>query len=157
MTTTSFDSATPSAAQRWMLPGLNAGFAFLAVELAAGALSTSLWRFPEAIADVVGVPPAHSLIVGITIHFIFSLGLGTLFVAIADRFLRSRGHPTILLAGLMFMWLESPISIWLVLNTLYPTTLPILFAAVPFWASFVGRNLFGLVLAESYWRLVARA
>jgi len=50
------------------------------------------------------------------------------------------------------MWAESAISIWAVLHTLFPSTLWILFSAVPFWASFVGRTAFGLVLAALYAR-----
>jgi hypothetical protein len=39
-----------------------------------------------------------------------------------------------------------------VLHTLFPSTLPLLFAAVPFWASFVGRSGFGVLLALAYAR-----
>lgn len=152
MQLTTASTLTSDTARRWMLPGLTAGSVFLGVELLAGAATTSLWRFPQAIAEVVGVPWAFSIEAGLAIHFGFSLALGALFIAFAQRF-NIRRQRSLLAAGLLFMWLESAVSIWLVLHTLFPNTLPLLFAAVPFWASFLGRNAFGLVLAESYRRL----
>jgi hypothetical protein len=143
--------APRAAVARWLVPGLTAGAAFLSVELLAGTMSTSLWSFPEAIAETIGVSPAWSLLVGIVVHFTFSLGLGALFIVIAERFQLSL--PKLLAAGVLFMWAESAISIWVVLHTLFPTTLPILFAAVPIWASILGRTTFGLVLALTYYRL----
>ncbi|MBV9322216.1 MAG: hypothetical protein JO352_00345 [Chloroflexi bacterium] len=144
-------AALRPSASRWLVPGLTAGAVFLGIELLAGWLTTSLWSFPEAIAEMIGVPPSWSLPVGIIVHFTFSLGLGAVFVALAERF-QLRGLK-LLAAGVLFIMAESPISIWLVLNTLYPTTLPILFAAVPFWASLLGRIAFGLTLAGTYARI----
>jgi hypothetical protein len=52
----------------------------------------------------------------------------------------------------LYMWAESAISIWLVLHTLVPDTLPVLLGAVPFWASVLGRSGFGVMLALMYVR-----
>jgi hypothetical protein len=87
-----------------------AGSVFLGVELLAGAASTSLWRFPQAIAEVVGVPWAFSLEAGLAIHFGFSLALGALFVAFAQRF-NIRRQRSLLTAGLLIMWRESAVGI----------------------------------------------
>ena len=150
--TTSSDSA-----RQWLAPGLIAGAAFLGFEMIAGTFSTSTWSFPEAIVQTIGLAAptpdfdAAQLALGGAIHLLFSLGLGILFIAIARR-LRLHGAKLVG-AGVLFMMLESPISIWLVLNTLFPATLPIMFAAVPLWASFVGRVGFGVVLALAYARL----
>jgi hypothetical protein len=138
-------------ASRWLVPGLTAGAVFFGIELMAGSLTTSLWSFPEAIAEMIGVPPSWSLVAGVIVHFTFSLGLGVLFVILAEQF-QLRGRK-LLAAGVLFMMAESSISIWLILNTLFPTTLPILFAAVPFWASLLGRIAFGLTLAGMYARI----
>jgi hypothetical protein len=91
------------------------------------------------------------LVAGVAIHILFSIGLGVLFIALAERLRLSGGK--LLAAGVLFMWAESGISIWAVLHTLFPSTLPLLFAAVPFWASFVGRTGFGVVLASMYARV----
>jgi hypothetical protein len=142
------------AARRFIAPGLIAGTGFLAFEVLVGAATTSAWSFPQAIVQTigVGVPTPQldlpQLAIGIAIHLAFSVGLGVLFVAIADRFGLSGRR--LLATGVLYMWAESAISIWLVLHTLFPDTLPILFAAVPFWASFVGRSGFGILLALSY-------
>ena len=156
MSTTYF-TAWPSAAQlrsatarRYLVPGLSAGAVFLGVELLVGAFTTDLWRFPSAIAETIGVSSPLAPALGVAIHFTFSMLLCALFVAGAERF-QLRGR-RLLAAGVLFMLAESPISIWLVLHTLFPTTLPILFDAVPFWASLLGRIMFGVVLAEVYAR-----
>jgi hypothetical protein len=148
--------ATSQVASRWVLPGLTAGAAFLAFEMLAGSISTSIWAFPQAVAQTIriGAPtqalaPA-SLLAGIAIHLAFSVGLGILFIAIANRFSLTRR--TLVAAGVLYMWAESAISIWLVLHTLVPDTLPVLLGAVPFWASFVGRTGFGVMLALMYVR-----
>ena len=151
-------TASPSASQltsdtarRYVVPGLSAGAVFLAIELLAGAFTTDLWRFPSAIAETIGVNSPLSPALGVVIHFTCSALLGALFVAFAERF-QVRGRK-LLAAGVLFMLAESSISIWLVLHTLFPTTLPILFAAVPFPASLLGRIMFGVVLAEVYARI----
>ncbi len=136
---------------RWVTPGLVAGAAFLGFEVAAGAFSTSAWAFPQSIAQTIGLGAATAAFdpletgLGVAIHLAFSVGLGVLFVQIA-RLLGLAGWKLVV-AGVLFMWAESAVSIWLVLHTLFPSTLPLLFAAVPFWASFVGRTGFGVVLA----------
>jgi hypothetical protein len=147
-----------SSVRRWLVPGLAAGAAFLGFEMVAGAATgTTAWAFPQSIVQTVGLAAPNdaldpaSLLLGMTIHMAFSVGLGVIFVALAQR-LGLRGTGRLLVAGVLFMWLESAISIWAVLHTLFPSTLPILFDAVPFWASFVGRTMFGVVLAS----LVAR-
>jgi hypothetical protein len=157
MSTTYF-TASPSAAQprldtarRYLVPGLSAGAVFLSIELLAGAFTTDLWRFPAAIAETIGVNSPLAPALGVVIHFAGSMLLGALFVVCAERF-QLRGR-RLLAAGVLFMLAESPISIWLVLHTLFPTTLPILFDAVPFWASLLGRIMFGVVLAEVYARV----
>jgi hypothetical protein len=157
--TTSIDSGTTSidSALRWVNPGLIAGAAFLGFEMLAGSFSTSTWSFPQAIVQTIGMgaPTAEfepaQLLAGSAIHLVFSIGLGVLFIAIARR-LRLSG-PRLLAAGVLYMWIESGVSIWLVLHTLFPSTLPLLFAAVPFWASFVGRTGFGVLLALAYARV----
>ena len=131
MSTTYF-TASPSASQqrldtplRYLIPGLSAGAVFLSIELLAGAFTTDFWRFPSAIAETIGVNSPLSPALGVVIHFTCSVLLGALFVAGAERF-HIRGR-RLLAAGVLFMLAESPISIWLVINTLFPTTLPILF------------------------------
>ncbi len=142
------------AARRFIVPGLIAGTGFLAFEMLVGAATTSAWSFPQAIVQTIGVGVPTSqlnlgeLVLGVVIHLAFSVGLGVLFVAIAERF--GLSGPRLLATGVLYMWAESFISIWLVLHTLFPDTLPILFAAVPFWASFVGRSGFGILLALTY-------
>lgn len=137
--------------RRLIWPGLGAGMAFLGFEIVVGAFTGSPWSFPQSIPQVIGASaptPAFeplSTALGVAIHLMFSIGLGVLFVALAGR-LRIRGK-RLIAAAVLFMWAESAISIWAVLHTFFPDTLPILFSAVPFWASFVGRTGFGLVLA----------
>lgn len=141
-----------SVLRHWVAPGVGAGAAFLGIEMIAGAATTTVWAFPQSIVQTIGLAAPtltlepFALLLGITIHMAFSVGLGVHFVALARRLhLRGTGH--LLIAGAVFMWAESAISIWGVLHTLFPSTLDILFSAVPFWASVVGRTAFGLVLA----------
>ena len=137
--------------RQWLVPGLAAGLVFLAFEMLAGAMSTSVWQFPEAIAQTIGIgaPTAAfqptSLAAGIAIHFVFSVALGVVFVALAQRLQLS--GPRLLIGAIVFMYAESAISIWAVLHTFFPATLPVLLGAVPFWASLFGRTAFGLTLA----------
>jgi hypothetical protein len=141
-------------ATRFVVPGLIAGTGFMGFEMVVGAMTTSAWSFPQSIVQTIGMGAPTSqldvaqLVLGVAIHLAFSVGLGALFVAIAERFGLSGRR--LFAAGVLYMWAESFISIWLVLHTLLPDTLPILFAAVPFWASFVGRSAFGILLALSY-------
>ena len=148
LTATADRQPTWDTAYRWLVPGLSAGATFLGIEMLAGSLASDPWRFPSAIAETIGLNSPLSPALGIAIHFAFSVLLGALFIAWAERF-QVRGRE-LLVAGVLFMWAESAISIWLVLHSLYPNTLPILLAAVPFWASLLGRTTFGLVLAAVY-------
>jgi hypothetical protein len=142
-----------SIVRHWVAPGLAAGAVFLAFEMLVGAVTTTTWAFPQSIVQTIGLAaptPAldsFALLLGVTIHLAFSVGLGVIFIALGQR-LGLRGTRRLLVAGVLFMWAESAISIWAVLHTLFPSTLYILFSAVPFWASIVGRTTFGLVLAS---------
>src|SRR5579884_543594 len=155
-TPASVSTSASEAAWRWVVPGLSAGAVFLGFEMLAGAFSTSVWAFPQAIAQTIGLGAAtydfnaSQLLVGVAIHLAFSVGLGALFLAIAHR-LRLSGR-RLVVAAVLFMWAESAISIWLVLHTLFPATLPLLLGAVPFWAPFTGRTGFGLILAYAITR-----
>jgi hypothetical protein len=147
-----------SATYRLIAPGLAAGAAFLGFEMLAGAFSTSLWAFPQSIPQTVGLtmPTASldpvALVLGVAIHFAFSVGLGLVFISLAQR-LGLRSTRSLLIAGVLFMWAESGVSIWAVIHTLFPSNMTILFSAVPFWASFTGRTAFGLVVAALYARM----
>ena len=142
------------AAKPRLVPGLAAGIAFLAIEIVAGQISTTAWAFPQAIAQTIGIgsPMASfdltQVAAGVAIHIAFSLGLGLLFVTGAERLQLSGTR--LFIAAVLFMCAESAVSIWLVLHTLFPETLPLLFSAVPFWASLLGRTSFGVVLAFTY-------
>jgi hypothetical protein len=142
--------STSDITRQWLVPGLAAGLVFLAFEMLAGATSTSAWQFPEAIAQTIGIgsPTADfqpsAFVAGIAIHFAFSVALGVLFVAAAHR-LRLSGA-RLLIGAIVFIYAESAISIWAVLHSLFPATLPVLLGAVPFWASLLGRTAFGLTL-----------
>ena len=123
------ESAAPvahSAAYRLIVPGLVAGAAFLAFEMLAGATSTSLWAFPQSIPQTVDLtaPTAAldpvALVLGVGIHLAFSVGLGLVFIALAQR-LGLRGTVRLLVAGALFMWLESGVSIWGVIHTFFPS------------------------------------
>jgi hypothetical protein len=118
-----------------------------------GAATTTAWSFPQSIVQTIGLAAPTSaldpsaLLLGIAIHMAFSIALGVMFIALVQR-LGVRGTGRLLVAGVLFMWAESAITIWAVLHTLFPSTLYIMFSAVPFWASFAGRSAFGLVLAS---------
>ena len=149
--------AASESMQRWISPGVIAGAAFLGFEMLAGAFTTSLWSFPQAVVQTIGLAaptgnlePAQ-LLAGMAMHFVFSIGLGVLFIALAER-LHLRGR-RLLAAGVLYMWIESGVTIWAVLHVLFPATLPIMFASVPVWASFVGRTGFGVALALAYARI----
>lgn len=155
--TTSLAATYSSVQKDLIVPGLAAGAAFLGFEMLSGAFSTNAWAFPQSIPQTIGLTSPTSaldplaLVLGVAIHLAFSIGLGLVFIALAQR-LGLRGTRRLLLAGVLFMWAESAISIWAVLHTFFPSTLYILFSAVPFWASFVGRTGFGLILAALYSR-----
>jgi hypothetical protein len=146
-------------ATRWLFPGLIAGVAFLGVAMVGGSFSTTAWAMPDAIAAAVGVG-AHGygyqpvpVVVGVAVHLTTSMALGVTYTEIARR-LRLRGL-RLVLGALIFSWLETPISIWVVLHTvLSSSTFQFFLGAIPFWASITGRNLFGLVLGLALVRVL---
>ena len=142
----------------WLLPGLVGGVLFLGVAMIGGSLTTTPWAMPRAIAVVVGLGPhgygfqLFPVLVGVTVHLITSMGLGVLYTAIVHLFRLHRWR--LVLAMVIFDGLETAITIWLILHTvLAPATFRFFLQAVPFWASFVGRNVYalciGLMLARS--------
>src|SRR5215471_7802188 len=103
--------STSDITRQWLVPGLAAGVVFLGFEMLAGAISTSAWQFPEAIAQTIGIgSPSEafqptSFVAGIAIHFAFSVALGVLFVAAAQR-LRLSGT-RLLIGAIVFIYAES--------------------------------------------------
>ncbi len=145
-------------AGRWLWPGLVAGAAFLAVEVAAGALVTTPWAMPDAVAAVLGLGtrgyPFQLLpvLVGVAAHLTISMALGVLYLAIARRLRLRRGW--LVLGAWIFSGVETPVSLWGVLHTvLAPHTFQYFLEAVPFWASLLGRNTYGLVLGLAAWHM----
>jgi hypothetical protein len=140
-----------SRGYRWLLPGLVAGVAFLAVVVAAGALDTSVWAVPDGIAAVLGVGSrgyryqGAAVLVGVAAHLAVSVLLGVLYLAIARR-LRLRGA-LLVLGAWLFSGIETPVSLWGVVHTIVSgSTFHYYLDAVPFWASFLGHTVYGLVL-----------
>lgn len=135
-----------------VVPGLIAGSAFLGFEMVVGAFTTSAWAFPQSIPQTMGIAAPTwelvpwELLFGAVVHLALSIGLAGLFIALAQRFHVS--GVKLLGAGVLYMFAESAITIWLVVHTLFPATIPIMFDAIPFWASFVGRTAFGVILAS---------
>ncbi len=136
----------------WVLPGLLAGVVFLVVAMVAGALATTAWAMPEAIAQVIGVvaPAGYEfapvpLLVGIVAHLALSVGLGTLFAAFI-RWRRLHGW-MVVVAAVIFVTIETPIALWGVMHTLLPaTTFHFFLAAVPLWGSVLGHYMYALIL-----------
>jgi hypothetical protein len=138
-------------ARQRLLPGLVAGAALLAVAIVAGAANTTPWAMPDAIAAVLGVGTtgyrfaAIPVLVGIAAHLTVSTALGVLYLAIARRLRLRRGW--VVFGAWLFAGAETPISLWGILHTvLTPHTFHYFLDAVPFWASFLGHNVYGLVL-----------
>jgi hypothetical protein len=144
--------AFPNALSLWALPGLIAGIVFLSIALVTGAMVTNFWAMPDAIAHTLGItaPAGYGfalvpVLVGIVVHLAFSIGLGVIFTAFA-RWRRLHGWPLVV-AGVFFIILETPISLWIVLYKLLPTATFFYFlGAVPWWGSVFGRCMYGLVL-----------
>lgn len=136
----------------WVLPGFIAGVVFLSIALITGALATTFWAMPDGIAHAIGiaVPAGYGfapvpVLVGIGVHLAFSIGLGIIFTAFA-RWRRLHGW-VLVVAGFLFIMLETPIALWIVLHTLLPTaTFFYLLTALPWWGSLFGRSMYGLVL-----------
>jgi hypothetical protein len=143
-----------------VLPGLLAGAVFLVVVLIGGALSTSVWAMPDAIAQVIGIaaPAGYAfapvpVLVGIAVHLALSIGLGAIFAAFA-RWRRLHGW-LLIAAAFIFVSIETPIALWVVLHALLSaTTFHFFLAAIPLWASVLGHYLYalflGLLLASTH-------
>lgn len=136
----------------WVLPGFIAGGVFLSIALVTGAVATNFWAMPDAIAHAIGIaaPAGYGfalvpVLVGIVVHLAVSIGLGVIFTAFA-RGLRLHGW-VLVVAGVLFIILETPITLWGVLHSLLPTTTFSYFlGAAPWWGSVFGRCIYGLVL-----------
>ncbi len=136
----------------WVLPGFIAGVVFLGIALVTGAMATNVWAMPDAIAHAIGIaaPAAYGfalvpVLVGIAVHLAFSIMLGVIFTAFA-RWRRLHGW-LLVVAGVLFIMLETPIVLWGVLHSLLPTTTFSYFlGALPWWGSVFGRCMYGLVL-----------
>ncbi len=136
----------------WMLPGFIAGVVFLSIALLTGVLVTTVWAMPDAIASVLGIaaPTGYRfaltpVLVGIAVHLAFSIGLGAIFTAFA-RWRQLHGW-ILVVAAVLFIMLETPISLWGVLHTVLPTaTFSYFLGSIPWWGSVFGRCMYGLVL-----------
>jgi hypothetical protein len=66
---------TTDAARRWLVPGLTAGTAFLAIEMLAGSVSTTAWSFSVRYRGdhrrrlALGRPGPRATLVGILLKF----------------------------------------------------------------------------------------
>ena len=136
----------------WVLPGLIAGAAFLVIALVTGALATTAWAMPDAIAQTIGVaaPAGYGfalvpVVVGIAVHLALSIGLGVLFTAFA-RWRRLHGW-VLVAAAVLFITIETPTALWVVMHTLLPApTFQSFLAALPWWGSVLGHYLYALIL-----------
>jgi hypothetical protein len=145
-------TAVFKARSLWVLPGLIAGVVFLVIALVTGALTTTAWAMPDAIAQTMGIaaPAEYSfalvpVVVGIAVHLALSIGLGALFTAFA-RGLRLHGW-LLVAAAVLFITIETPIALWGVMHTLLPaTTFQFFLAAIPWWGSVLGHYLYALIL-----------
>lgn len=149
---TTLKTASFNSLSLWVLPGLIAGVAFLLIALLSGALDTTVWAMPDAIAQALGIaaPAGYGfalvpVLVGVVVHLTFSIGLGAIFTAFA-RMLRLHGW-TLIAAGFIFISLETVTALWGVLHSLLPaTTFHFFLGAVPLWGSVLGRYTYGLLL-----------
>lgn len=137
----------------WVLPGLIAGVAFLIVALISGALTTTAWAMPIAIAHVLGiaVPAGYGFalvpfLVGVAVHLLLSIVLGVIFTALA-RWRHLHGW-LLIVAALIFVSIETATAIWLVMHPLLSaTTFQFFLGAIPLWGSVLGHYVYALVLA----------
>jgi len=129
---------------RWVLPGLIAGAVFLVIALVTGALATTVWAMPDAIAQTIGIaaPARYSfalapVLVGIAVHLALSIGLGAMFTAFAWK-LRLHGWKLVA-AAVLFITIETPIALWVVMNNVLPATtfcvISIPSSVTVFWSS----------------------
>jgi RsiW-degrading membrane proteinase PrsW (M82 family) len=130
---------------------LVAGLAFLVVVMVAGALATTPWAVPDAIAAVLGFGTngyrfqAVPVLVGIAGHLTVSVILGVGYLAAARRLRLRRG--LLVVGAWLFSGVETPVSLWGVLHTvLTHQTFDYYLRAIPFWASFLGHTTYGIVL-----------
>ena len=145
---------------RWVLPGLIAGLVFLAIALVTGAISTSFWGMPDGIARTIGLAApadygfaAVPVISGIMVHLALSIGLGALFTAIAT-WRRFQGR-RLILAGFLFIMIETPIVLWGILHTvLSADAFHYYLGAIPWWGSVLGHVVYGVLLG---WLLTLRS
>lgn len=136
----------------WVWPGLIAGVVFLVIALIAGALSTTVWAMPDGIAQTLGIaaPAGYGfapvpVLAGIAIHLALSIGLGVIFTAFA-RWRQLHGW-VLVAAAAIFVTIETPIALWVVLhNLLSATTFQFYLAAVPLWGSLLGHYLYAFML-----------
>lgn len=141
-----------NALSLWVLPGLIAGSVFLVIVLVAGAFATTAWAMPDAIAQTIGIaaPGGYGfalvpVLVGIAVHLALSIGLGAMFTAFA-RWRRLHGW-ILVAAAVIFIAIETPTALWVVMHTLLPaTTFHYYLAAIPVWGSVLGHCLYGLIL-----------
>jgi hypothetical protein len=134
------------------LSGLIAGAIFLAIALLAGAVSTTVWAMPEGIAHTTGLaaPAGYGfapvpVVLGIVMHLALSVVLGIIFVALV-RLLRLRGW-VVVLAGVIFVTIETPVALWGVMHNVLPAaTFTFFLAAIPLWGSLLGHYVYALVL-----------
>ncbi len=141
-----------NALSRWVLPGLIAGAVFLVIVLVTGALATTVWAMPDAIAQTIGIaaPAGYGfalvpVVVGIAVHLALSIGLGAMFTAFV-RWRRLHGW-ILVAAAVIFITIETPIALWVVMHTLLPaTTFQFFLAAIPWWGSVLGHYLYALSL-----------
>jgi hypothetical protein len=146
-------TSSSNALSLWVLPGLIAGVVFLIIALIAGALATSVWAMPIAIARVIGTaaPAGYSfalvpVLVGVAVHLAFAIGLGAIFTAFV---LWRRLHGwQLVVAALIFVTIETATAIWVVMHPLLPaTTFSFYLGAVPLWGSVLGHYMYALTLA----------
>jgi hypothetical protein len=137
----------------WVLPGLIAGAVFLVIALVAGALATTVWAMPDAIAQAIGIaaPAGYGfapvpVLGGVAVHLALSIGLGAIFTAFA-RGLRLHGW-MLVAAAAIFVTIETLIALWVVLHNLLPaTTFHFFLAAIPWWGSVLGHYMYALTLS----------
>ena len=136
----------------WVLPGLIGGAVFLVIALVAGALSTTAWAMPDAIAETIGIaaPTGYDfapvpVLVGVAVHLALSIGLGAIFTAFA-RWRQLHGW-ILVAATVIFITIETPIALWVVLhNLLSAATFHFFLAAIPLWGSVLGHYMYALIL-----------
>lgn len=136
----------------WVLPGLIAGVAFLLIALVAGALSTTVWAMPDGIAQTVGVaaPIGYGfalvpVLVGVVVHLALSIGLGAIFTAFAHW--RHLHGWMLVVAAVIFITIETPVALWVVMYNLLPAaTFHFFLAAIPLWGSVLGHYMYALIL-----------